>query len=107
MPTRLYIFGNAGLWPGRDGLHGPWDLRGAVNRFVQGSGEVTWDGDYHIGPGWSVDLLLYDDDIDSWVQKLATFMRDWGVPDNPISFTISSESRDGEIVIRKVEIPGR
>jgi hypothetical protein len=54
MPIRVNISGDMGLWPGRDGSSGPWELDRAVNDYLQDRGEVVWDGDEHSGPGWFV-----------------------------------------------------
>ena len=58
-------------------------------------------------PGWGVELLLHHDaDIDGWVRRVAAFLRQWGVPDGPISFTITSGNDVVGMNCRRVDIPG-
>src|SRR5262245_63885598 len=92
MPTKMYIFGEAGLWTGRGALS-EFDLQHDLNNFLQDRGEVIWDGDEHRGPQWNVDVLLHADpeDVDGWIQRLTAFLRQWGVIDRTLSFTIIRE----------------
>lgn len=94
MSIKMYIFGEAGLLPRNGRPMSSSDLEHALNDFLQGRGEIIWGGDWecdaHIGPEWNVDLLLHadTDDIDGWIQRLAAFFRQWGIPDRTILFTV-------------------
>jgi hypothetical protein len=42
-----------------------------------------------MGPCWNVDVLLYcNSALEGWIQRLASFFRQWGVWDSTLSFTI-------------------
>src|SRR5262245_9308898 len=90
MPTKIYIFGNGWLWSWRRPQEGVPELERDLNDFLQDRGEVICDRDEHTGPQWNVDLLLHadPDDVDNWVQRLTAFLRQWGVSDHTLSFTI-------------------
>jgi|GEM_PF-6903370 len=105
MPTKMYIFGEAGLWNGRGAL-GELDLARDLNNFLQDRGEVIWDGDEHRGPQWNVDLLLHADpeDVDGWIERLTAFLGRWGVPDRRLSFTIIREGATSRWEHRMVEV---
>ncbi len=93
MPTRIYICGNQGLWPGcsspgNRSEDAVWKLARDLKRDLPGWGEVI-DEDEHSGPGWSIELLVHEHgDIEPWIQGLPTFLRRWGVPDGPIQISI-------------------
>ena len=107
MPTKIYIFGDTPLWSSRNPRDSEFDLMRDLNDFLQDRGEVIHDGDEHLGPRWNVDVLLHADpeDVDGWVRRLTAFLRQWGVPDGALSFTII---RDGapQWEHRRVEVPG-
>ncbi len=106
MPTKMYIFGEAGLWSRRSIATSRLDLEADLNNFLQDRGEVIWDGDEHKGPQWNIDLLLHADaeDVDGWIMRLAKFFRKWGIPDRTLSFTIVREGATSNWEHRRVQI---
>ena len=105
MSTKMYIFGEAGLWTSRGALS-ELDLKRDLNDFLQDRGEVFWDGDEHRGPQWNVDLLLHADfdDVDGWIQRLTTFLRQWEILDRILFFTIIREGATAKWDHRRVEV---
>jgi hypothetical protein len=87
--TKIYIFGEASLWSSRMPPRRTKDLERDLNHLLQDAGEVTWDGDEDSGTCWNVDLLLYNDtEVETWIRRVVTFLREWGVPDRTLSLTI-------------------
>jgi hypothetical protein len=105
VPTKMYIYGEAGLWSSR-GPPSEFELERALDNFLQDRGEVIWDGDEHRGPPWNVDLLLHGEahDVDAWVERLAAFLLGWGVQDSTLNFTIIREGTPPTWEHRRVEI---
>jgi hypothetical protein len=108
MPTKMYILGEAGLWRRPGALATRLDLERDLNNFLQGRGEVIWDGDEHRGSQWNVDLLLHEEaeDVSGWVRRLTAFLRQWGIPDHTLSFTIIREGDPPRWERRRVEVAG-
>ena len=109
MPTRMYIFGEAGLWNcRRHAASAEYDLERDLDNFLQDRGEVIHDRDEHSGPQWNVDLLLHTDadDVEGWIQRLTAFLRRWGVPDRTLSFTIIRDGATSKWEHRRVDIAG-
>lgn len=101
MPSRIYIYGNAGIWPVGRARH---DLDYDLNDFLQDRGVIAWNE--HTGPGWNVEVLLNDDiDVDDWIPSLLTFLRQWGVPDGPLFLSILCEDGARPVEHRRVVIP--
>ena len=89
MATKIYIFGETRCWSTRKPISDVFDLRRDLNHLLQDAGEVIWDRDEHSGTCWNVDLLLYNDaEVETWIRRVVTFLREWGVPDRTLSLTI-------------------
>jgi hypothetical protein len=103
MAIKIYIFGEASLWS-RAG--GQLELENDLQIFLGNRGRVTLDGEVPSGPQWNVDLLLYADteDVESWILRLTTFMRQWGVLDRTLHFTIVRESDTSTWEHRRVKV---
>jgi hypothetical protein len=105
MTTKIYIFGEAGLWSNHRSPTNEFDLERDLTDFLQNAGEVIWDGDEHRGPRWNVDLLLYDDaDIETWIQRLVAFLQQWGVLDRTLSFTIIRDGAGTNWEHRRIDV---
>jgi hypothetical protein len=101
MSIRVNIWGDKGLWPGRNG---PFELERALNDYLQDRGEVVWGGEDR-GPGWMVEVLLHGEpNVDEWVAVCARFLRSWGVPADPISFLVWRED-NGPSEYRRLVVP--
>jgi hypothetical protein len=92
MSIKIYIFGEGSMWYSH--ILGKRDLENCLDAFLKDRGQVIYESDGHSGPQWNIDLQLYADneDIDSLIQRLTTFMRQWGVLDRSLNFTIVRES---------------
>jgi hypothetical protein len=89
MSTKIFIYGEGGLLSVHHPVARVDDLESALDTLLGAAGRVIWDGDEHTGPRWNVDLLLYNDaEVEAWILKLVTFLRQWGVVDRTLSFTI-------------------
>lgn len=109
MPTRMYIFGEAGLLSCRHPSASCSELEHDLDNFLQDRGEVIWDGDEHRGARWNVDLLLHADpeDVDGWIRRLTEFLRQWGIRDRTLSFTIIREGAASAWEHRQVNVGNR
>jgi hypothetical protein len=105
MPIKMYIFGEASLWY-RPLFSDQQDLEDRLLAFLENRGEVIHDRDEHSGLQWNVDLRLYADgeDIDIWIQRLTSFLRQWGVLDRNLFFTIIRESDTSTWEHRRVDL---
>jgi hypothetical protein len=103
--TKLYILGEVGLWSSNGPLYHLSNLEHALNNLLQGDGEVIRDRDEHTGVCWNVDLLLYDDaGVESWIQRLVAFFRQWGVLDRSLFFTIIRDGAGSQWEHRRIEV---
>lgn len=105
MSTKIYIFGEACLWSRQGPVH-EVELHPDLNNFLQDRGEVIWDGDEHSGPQWNVDVLIHTnaEDVEGWIQRLTAFLRDWGVQDRTLLFTIIREGVTSKWEHRSIEL---
>ncbi len=89
MATTMYIFGESALLCWRSGRARELDLKYDLENFLQDRGKVLWNQNEDHGLQWNVDLLLQadPDDVDGWIQRLTTFLRQWGVQDRILLFT--------------------
>ncbi len=104
MPIKMYIFGEASMWYRH--MLGTHDLENCLDAFLEDRGQVIYESDGNAGPQWNIDLQLYADneDVDSLIQRLTTFMREWGVLDRTLHFTIVRESDTSTWEHRRVEM---
>jgi hypothetical protein len=66
---------------------------------------VIWDSDGNRGLCWNADLLLYDGaDVEAWIRRLIAFLRQWGVLDRAISFSIIREGGQSKWDTRIIEV---
>jgi hypothetical protein len=52
MPSKIYIFSEAGLWCGHNSNASVYDLEHDLDNLLQGAGEVIWEGmsiEAHVG----------------------------------------------------------
>ena len=107
MSTKIYIFGDQGIWR-REMTYGTRsELEADLNGFLGDSGRVIYDDeDEHYGLWWSVDVLIYSDrNINLWVFALADFLRKWGVPDGPLTFSMFRRDKTVGIQHRRIVVP--
>jgi hypothetical protein len=56
-------------------------LEDDLEEFLSAAGEVTGGGAGNTG--WNIDLHFHDaSELEQWLERLAGFLRDWGVPDD-------------------------
>jgi len=85
MATAIYIYSKQRLGEPRG------DLEDDLDAFLGGAGEVTGGGGGEAG--WNVEVLLDDATYaEPWVDRLAEFLRDRGVPEDT-HFDVVSEDQ--------------
>jgi hypothetical protein len=85
MPTAVYIYSKRRLQEARGNLEDDLD------DLLSGAGEVTGGG---VGEmGWNIDVELEDTaSVETWIHRLAEFLRGWGVPQDTLFEVISDGS---------------
>jgi hypothetical protein len=74
------------------------DLEYDIEQLIEGSGE--WAGGGGGKRGWDIVLEIYDDtQVRRWLDALAAFLREWGVPEDTFL-----EAWDGEERIARVDV---
>jgi hypothetical protein len=75
MATTVYVYSTRPLPEPRGGLEDD------LEEWLAGAGEVSGGGGG--AAGWNIDLELFDDlAADQWIDRLAAFLREWGVPED-------------------------
>ena len=70
-------------------------LEDDLEEFLGPAGEVTGGGAG--ATGWNIDLALIDDaSADDGIERLAAFLREWGVPDDTYLKVFSADWVEGD-----------
>ena len=74
------------------------DLEEDIESFFDGRVEITGGGSGSMG--WNVDLLLrYELPLEQQIEKLRTFLSNWGVPNDTSLSVIHGKIEDAERVM--------
>jgi hypothetical protein len=89
MSTTVCVYSTKPLPEPRGGLEDD------LEELLAGAGEVSGGGGG--AAGWNIDLELFDDlSADQWIDRLAAFLREWGVPEDTSLKVFSADGVEGD-----------